>query len=91
MYSDLVNILSTFSKKSSARKPKPKKSQKKGQDKDKGPWYTSECRKIKGILNRAEKEYKKDPFNRNKKDILFTARKKLKKFAETLRRSSEKN
>ena len=46
-----------------------------------------ECRKTKGVLNRAEKEYKKDPFNRNKKELLFTARKIFKRIC----RESEKN
>ena len=54
--------------------------------KDRRPWYSNECRKTKGVLNRAEKEFKKDPFNRNKKELLLSAREKFKTICRKFRK-----
>ena len=44
----------------------------------KRPWYTSECQQLKRLLNRAEKDYKNDPFNKCKQEFLFSMCNKLK-------------
>ena len=92
MYSDLVNILTSFSVNIDSSNRKAKRKNNKRKKKDKRPWYTNECRKIKGVRNRAEKDYKKEPFNHNKKELLFTARKKIvRKFVEILKISLDTN
>ena len=42
------------------------------------PWYSSECKSSKWSLNRAIKAVRKDPFDRNKKQDLFSAQKRFK-------------
>ena len=44
----------------------------------KKPWYSSECKVLKSALNRAEKNFRKDPFNRGLLQILIKARKNFK-------------
>ena len=53
----IINTSSTKSP-SPTRKQKKQTKQKRGQN-GKTPWYSSECKKLKWFLNRAEKEFRK--------------------------------
>ena len=73
MTADLVDIINTTSSASNNWKSKKKNKKKgeKGREKKTSPWYSSECKKLKWSLNRAEKEYRKDPFNLRKKESFY--------------------
>ena len=77
--SDIVNFLTSVSEASGSRNSKRKRHRTKKIDEKKPPWYGSECKKIKGILNRAEKKFRKLPFNTEIRVNLFVARKKIKR------------
>ena len=78
MSNDLIDIIQSISSSSVSWKSRRKKGSSK--KKSKGiPWFSHECAKLKHSLNRAEKIYKKDPFNVTNKENLFTARKQYKK------------
>ena len=68
---DLINF-------ASLRNPHPKncKKNRKNIKKQKTPWYSSECKSAKWSLNRAVKAFRKNTFDTNKKQKLFSAHKK---------------
>ena len=70
MTEDLHNLLNFASE-----TPTNVRRHKKRKKVDKKPWYSSECRKLKGCLNRAVKRYRKDPFTRGLQEEVFSAKK----------------
>ena len=76
---DFVNFLSSVSEAGGSWNSKRKRHRSKKVDGKKPLWYGSECTKIKGILNRAEKKFRKHPFNTEIRTNLFAARKKFKR------------
>ena len=88
LYADLLDIVNSLAAVNSGSQSRRKKSNKKRDEKNHKPsWYKSECRVSKTALNRAEKNYKKHPFDRNRLQILIASRKQFKKAC----RESEQN
>ena len=77
MTTDLIDIINSAS--AAGRGWKGKKKKKKERKKSDPPWFSSDSKRLKSSLNRAEKEYKRDPFNLGRKEKLFSARKKYKR------------
>ena len=75
MYSDLIEIINSFSHKPKIRVSANKS--KKKIDKSK-PWYETKCRKLKNNLNRKEKNYRKNQFDTRAREELIKARKDFK-------------
>ena len=71
---DMFSSLST-NVKSSSRKTKTKKS--KGDNKS--SWYSNRCKALKSSLNRAEKNYRRHPFNKHLQQMMINARKQYKR------------
>ena len=93
MTADLVDIINTASServnvKENKRRTKSKKKCK-NKSKNAVPWFTSECRKLKGSLNRAGKEYRKDPFDIKKKKTCLYLRNDLSRFVSRMSASLE--
>ena len=65
---------------------KRKKKKKKKKHKNKPIWYTSECESLKRSLNRAEREYRKNPLNRGLQEKLYSAKKKFKQVCKAAER-----
>ena len=89
MYSEFLDIFTSCATNSSTAPPK-KKGKKTSKKKS---WYTSECKILKSALNRAEKNYRKEPFNRgllqklikSKKDFKSKCKKSEKRLRNSLR------
>ena len=76
LYSSFLELFSSFA---ICKKPPQSRSIKKKCYDKKKPWYTCECRRIKNDLNRAEKNYRKSPFDRGTLQILIAKRKNFKR------------
>ena len=76
---ELMGFLTNTSEAGSLWKSKKKSRKTKKGDKRKPIWYSLECRKTKGALNRTEKNFRKDPFNTGARDNLYAARKRYKR------------
>ena len=77
MSEDIVDTLLPFSKGFASRKKRNKKSRRKHIT-PKPPWFSSECRKLKCALNRAMKDFKKNPFCRATREKMFCLKKRFK-------------
>ena len=77
--SDFVNFLSSVSEAGGFWNSKRKRHRSRRVDRKKPLWYGSECTIIKRILNRAEKKFRKHPFNTEIRTNLFVARKQFKR------------
>ena len=75
IYSEFVEIFTFCATNSSAALSKKKR---KRTSKKTKSWYTSECKILKSALNRAEKNYRKEPFNRGLLQKLIKAKKEFK-------------
>ena len=88
--SDFVQLIADLSKANPSKRARRKRGRCNHRKNNKSPWYSSECNKVKRELCRTEKCYKKDPFNRQKQDALFSIRKRYKRICrETERRFRE--
>ena len=76
LYSSFLELFSSFA---ICKKPPQSRSIKKKCYDKKKPWYTCECRRLKNDLNRAEKNYRKSPFDRGTLQILIAKRKNFKR------------
>ena len=86
MTTDLVDILTTSCAKSPSLKNKKNKRRRKKRN-DKPPWFSSECKNLKWSLNKANKEFRKHPFNVTKKEALFSIKKKFKSLCKASERA----
>ena len=85
MSSDLIETLHFISTPIYGKKNHKKKKKKK-KHKNKPTWYTSECESLKRSLNRAEREYRKNPLNRGLQEKLYSAKKKFKQVCKAAER-----
>ena len=76
MYADLIEIFTQFSHKT-GRNKKTSRNSKKNKNEQR-PWYSTECRRLKNSLNRQEKKFRKNLFDRNAQQNLINARKEFK-------------
>ena len=76
MTADMIEVV-TFASRAISKRTNRNNNKKKCIEK-KAPWYSPEYKKLKWALNRAVKEYRKDPFNIRNKQNIFSAKKKFK-------------
>ena len=74
IYSEFVEIFTFCATNSSAALSKKKR---KRTSKKTKSWYTSECKILKSAINRAEKNYRKEPFNRGLLQKLIKAKREF--------------
>ena len=84
MYSNFMKLFFSCAVKASSSSPRNNK-RKKPNNKNKS-WYTSECKSLKSIVNRAEKNYRKDPFNKGLLQRLIKARNDFKSKCKEMER-----
>ena len=77
MSMDLVDTLLPFSKAFASRKNRKRKRKRKN-NASSIPWFSSEYQKLKSSLNRAMKDFKKQPFSSAHREKIFSLKKKFK-------------
>ena len=87
MTEDLVDLINF----ASVNHVHNRKNKKRNRGDRKNPWYTIECRKLKGCLNRAVKRYRVDPLNRGLQEEVFSAKKNFKKICRDSENKLRKN
>ena len=83
---DFVSLVTSLSKPNSRYAHKNK--QRKKNDKKYPPWYSIDCRHLKSALNRAERAFRKNLFDKAAQVELFNAKKRFKKACKAAERKS---